>query len=207
MNGGRRSWSAEAHTRARLGLAIAASAALHLGVMPSLTLGLGGPGDGGGQAQPLRAWIARENDEPRVTAERAAPDSQSPVGPSAGRVIVSGATGRGLPVVSETRYFLASELDHRPVPLLPVEPRYPDDADGRVGRVVLNLFIDQDGHVDKVVLVSGDHSFEGSAIWAFGQARFSPGVRRGAAVKSQMLIEVTYHPDGSRKGPGPRDEG
>jgi TonB family protein len=112
-----------------------------------------------------------------------------------------------LPAYDESRYFTASELEHRPMPLLPIEPRYPEAADGRVGRVVLNLFIDQDGHVDKVVLVSGDHPFDESAMWAFVQARFSPGVKRGAAVKSQMLIEITYRPDEGRPDAVPGHEG
>jgi TonB family protein len=190
MVSARRSWRPEA----RLGAAIAASVALHLGVMPGLSSGLGGP-DLGGEGPPLRARIALEKDQRRAAAERV-PGSDRSTGP--------GPAERGLPVVRESPYFTASELDHRPVPLLPVDPRYPDGADGRVGRVVLNLFIDRDGGVDKIVLVSGDHPFDESAMWAFGLARFSPGVRRGAAVKSQMLIEITYRPEPSptAKTPG-----
>ena len=101
----------------------------------------------------------------------------------------------------DDRYFTASELDHRPTPLIPVEPRYPGDGSTRIGRVVLNLFIDQDGRVDKVVVVSGERPFDESALWAFGQARFSPGVRHGTPVKSQMLIEVIYRPDDARAAP------
>jgi TonB family protein len=200
MIGSPRSWRPEA----RLGAAIAASAALHLGLMPAVTFGLGGTGDGA-RAPLLRAWITDKNSELRTGGERTRSDAMSPGRTGAG--IASGPTVSGLPAYGESRYFTASELDHRPVPLLPIEPRYPGAADGRVGRVVLNLFIDQDGHVDKVVLVSGDHPFDESAMWAFVQARFSPGVRRGAAVKSQMLIEITYRPDEARPDTAPGHEG
>lgn len=189
MNGTRRAWSAGVNPGARLGAAIVVSAALHLGVIPSLAFGPGSPGP---SAEPLRVRLALEIAPARPAAER---DSEAAAAPGTGRTAASGAK-EDFPVPAEDRYFTASELDHRPVPLMPVEPRFPRDAAGRIGRVVLNLFIDQDGRVDKVVLVSGDRPFDESAVWAFGQARFSPGVRNGVPVKSQMLIEVTYRPEG-----------
>ncbi len=199
MSGGRRSWSAGVNPAARLGAAVVASAALHLSVIPGLAFG---PGDAGLPAEPLRARLARESARPSPGAERE-PDSAPAPGSRTGRTPAS-RTDTKLPVPADDRYFTASELDHRPVPLMQVEPRYPGDAAARLGRVVLELFIDQDGRVDKVVVVSGERPFDESALWAFGQARFSPGVRRGAPVKSRMLIEVLYRPD---EAPAPRSPG
>jgi TonB family protein len=201
MNGARRSWSTEARPTLRLGVAVAASVALHLGAMPGLALRLGGPGDGAATARMLQARIAPERDAPR-SGER----EDSPAAGAGDGGMPASRSRHGVPAVEEPRYFPAGELDHSPAPLMSVEPKYPAGADGRPGRVVLNLFIDQDGHVDKIVLLSGEHPFDESAIWAFGQARFSPGVRRGEAVKSQMLIEVTYRPDPART-PAPSDAG
>jgi len=60
--------------------------------------------------------------------------------------------------------------------------------------VVLRLFINELGTVDEVMVVRAEPSgvFEKSAIAAFGSARFSPGMLAGAAVKSQLLVEVLY---------------
>lgn len=202
MNGGRRSWSAGLNPTARLGAAVVASAALHLSVIPSLAFG---PGDPGLRAEPLRARLVFGSERRKPAAERE-PDSAAPPGSRAGRTPASRAAAE-LPVPSDDRYFTASELDHRPVPLMSVEPRYPGDAAARVGHVVLELFIDQDGRVDKVVVVSGERPFDESALWAFGQARFSPGVRHGERVKSRMLVEILYRPDESRAARSPGGEG
>jgi TonB family protein len=194
MNGVPRPWSAEAHPVSRLGLAIAASAALHAGVMPSLAAKLGGPGTGAASAQPLYATLTVERERPRPRAER-----DAPFPPAGGNgASMTSASAPGIPVVEDARYFTAAELDHSPTPLMPIEPRYPAGAGGRAGRVVLNLFIDRDGRVDKIVLVSGDRPFDESALRAFAETRYSPGVRHGATVKSQMVIEVTYLPEKER---------
>ncbi len=202
MTGGPRSWSAGANPAARLGAAVLASAALHFGVIPGLAFG---PGVAAPTAEPLRARLALESGGAKPAAERE-PDPYKPAGPRAEAGSPSRANAE-LPVPRDDRYFTASELDHRPQPLMPVEPRYPGDAAGRVGRVVLDLFIDQDGRVDKVVLVSGERPFDESAMWAFGQARYSPGVRNGAPVKSRMLIEIDYRPGEAGAAPSPGGEG
>jgi TonB family protein len=63
--------------------------------------------------------------------------------------------------------------------------------------VVLRLLINERGTVDEVTVVRAEPIgvFEKSALAAFRGARFSPGMRYGAAVKSQLLVEVQYRMD------------
>jgi len=95
------------------------------------------------------------------------------------------------------RYFSLSELDRRPVPLVSVEPAYPELAAAHTKFVVLAILISEAGSVDRVVPVTdspGD-PFRESAVTAFSKARFSPGLRNGAPVKSRMLVEVSFESD------------
>jgi len=195
MSAARQPWSAGAHPAARLSAAIVASVALHLGALPSLIPGQPGPGQRAADFEALRVRLEPRREEARAKTAAAGPLRSSSTGDGAAVAPLPGPTRRGLPAASEPRYFTASDLDHRPQPLLAVEPRYPAGGGGRAGRVVLNVFIHEDGHVDKVVLVSGDARFGESAVRAFSNTLFSPGVRHGVAVRSQMLIEVTYRPD------------
>jgi TonB family protein len=95
------------------------------------------------------------------------------------------------------RYFSLSELDRRPVALVSVNPVYPELTARHTKFVVLAILINEAGSVDRVVPVTdspGD-PFRESAVAAFSRARFSPGMRNGAAVKSRVLVEVTFESD------------
>jgi TonB family protein len=96
--------------------------------------------------------------------------------------------------VTSLRYYLGSELDQRAVPLQPIEPEYPIAAGVRDGALVLRLLINEHGRVDDIIVARAEPEgvFESSARSAFAGARFSPGVREGAPVKSQLLVEVNY---------------
>lgn len=80
-----------------------------------------------------------------------------------------------------------------------VEPEYPESAARRflAGKVVIRLFIDESGKVERVVTLSADPPghFERPAEEAFRAARFSPGMKDGRAVKVQITLEVNFeHP-------------
>jgi len=96
--------------------------------------------------------------------------------------------------VTSPRYYLGSELDQRAVPLQAIEPEYPAAAGAREGTLMLRLLINEHGRVDDIIVVRAEPKgvFESPARSAFAGARFSPGVREGAPVKSQLLIEVDY---------------
>ena len=105
---------------------------------------------------------------------------------------------RALPV--PPRYFAAHELDSRPQVLSHVEPQFPALALGPTGRVVLRLYINEAGSVDRVAVESADTTgaFEAAAREAFATARFLPGTKAGVPVKAVMRIEVLFgrpHPE------------
>lgn len=93
-------------------------------------------------------------------------------------------------------YALANLLDVSPYPLVDIKPEYPDSAGGQQGRVVLRLFINENGDVDELVVVRATPRgyFEEAAISAFAKGRFSPGMKTGRAVKSQLAVEVEFVP-------------
>ena len=66
----------------------------------------------------------------------------------------------------------------------------------REGSVVLRLLVGEAGEVDEVAVVRAFPRglFEASALAAFGQAKFSPGLLLGVPVKSQITIEVQFTP-------------
>lgn len=106
-------------------------------------------------------------------------------------------------VVERAHYFKASELNVRPTPLVDVDAEYPVQALGREGYLVLQLLINESGAVDDAIVATSeaDGIFDESALTAFRQARFSPGMRQGVPVKSEMWIEVWFHAPRDRPAP------
>lgn len=105
-------------------------------------------------------------------------------------------TGRGNGIQSYDlpEYLPTSELEIRPHPIRPIEPTTPEDAEPQSMKVVLRLWISPEGKVDRVVTVSGpeDERFSRSAATAFAMSRFSPGVKHGVPVGTEMLVEVVF---------------
>jgi TonB family protein len=93
-------------------------------------------------------------------------------------------------------YYPAHYLHRRPSPLKPILPTYPAAAEGLSGHVVIRLLISETGAVDNVRIESSDPPmvFESVVIDAFAAAEFAPGIISSIAVKSQVLIEVTFEP-------------
>ncbi|MEO8807170.1 MAG: energy transducer TonB [Burkholderiaceae bacterium] len=106
----------------------------------------------------------------------------------------SPAVAPGLPPAPA--YLMASRLDPGPHPIDEVDPAYPENANLQEGSVVLRLLISEAGAVDNVAVVRAYPAglFDQSALEAFGRARFSPGMRFGIPVKSQITVEVMFTP-------------
>jgi TonB family protein len=107
------------------------------------------------------------------------------------------AAAAALPSVpSSTYYYRTRDLDVQPGIMTRVEPAYPDAAlaRGLSGKVVLRLYINEKGAVDRVETLSAKPAgyFEASAERAFQAARFTPGRKGKQAVKTQMVIEVSF---------------
>lgn len=64
------------------------------------------------------------------------------------------------------------------------------------GTVRVTLLIDETGNVNEVSTAGAEPAgiFEGAVRRAFASARFSPARKDGRAVKSRVLISVTYNP-------------
>jgi len=212
------------HVKVRLGTALVASAALHLGLAQQLSFFPGSPFQrGAARSMPLQAHFIAAEDHPETSGvsgtgeARAGNRARTPVpatvptpssAPGPAQVPEVEET-RGIAIGQEPRYFLGSELDRRPVALAPIEPEYPATAGPEGAYLVLRLLIGESGAVDRVrVLVSDpERVFDESAIAAFGRARFSPGVRHGMPVKSQMYIELKYLPRNQQPAAEPMSPG
>ncbi len=97
----------------------------------------------------------------------------------------------------ETRraqYLLKNRLQSGPMPLSEIEPVYPERAGSIQGKVVLTVYINEQGKVDEVVIVRAfpEGLFEAAAVEAFAKAQFSPGKQLGVPVKSQFTVEVAF---------------
>lgn len=97
----------------------------------------------------------------------------------------------------EPRYFRASELDSRPAPLGEIEPAMPQDAGAKAGRVIARILINAAGVADRVIIESAEppQVFDRTVVDAFSTARYRPGMKGGAAVGSQMRVEVSFQGD------------
>ncbi|MBZ0104370.1 MAG: TonB family protein [Sulfuricella denitrificans] len=101
-----------------------------------------------------------------------------------------------MPLIEDTKYYPAVEVDVHPSALQVIQPRYPDEAAGAsvAGSVVLVLLLDESGKVQALSVeeASPPGVFEQSAMDAFRNARFSPAQRNGRVVKSRVRIKVSY---------------
>jgi protein TonB len=157
----------------RLALALAASAALH-------ALLVGGLGSPGGEAE-ARAGAALS----AILVSEAAAEERPAAAPAARPALRTG------PLLK--RYYRRSELDVAPNIMTRVVPEYPHMAHVS-GKVTIRVFIDERGTVERVAVLRAEPPghFEASAQKAFLAARFTPGMKRGVAVKSQLTLQVDY---------------
>ena len=113
----------------------------------------------------------------------------------------------GAPAVGP-KYFRASELDTKPFPLNAIEPVSPPGAADKTVKVIARILINESGRADTVRIESRGRGkpFDEAVKKAFGSARYQAGTKNGINVKSQMLIEVTFHgqEEGRRASPRSR---
>jgi protein TonB len=170
----------------RLIAALAASFALHAALMAGL--------DGPYSLHPgLFSWLTQPA-ETRLQVALAAPRPEAV--PTAKEAPASTTAGGALGVA---RYYRTRELDVVPGIMTRVMPEYPEHAARRflAGRVVVRLFLDESGSVERVVALDAEPPgyFEQAAVDAFRAARFSPGMKDGRPVKVQITLEVNFeHP-------------
>jgi protein TonB len=181
----------------RLAAAFLGSIALHAAA--AAVLDVRGTGeqskDPVGQANPLvlhavlRLERAKPPQAPRAAEAEPTVLAQAPVAPQQ-------APAHPLATVPETHYYKSSELQVRPSITTNERPESPVSAlgSGVTGTVILRLFVDADGHVERVQTVSSEPQgyFEEAAEKAFQAAAFTPGYRDGRPVPVQIVIEVLF---------------
>ena len=115
-------------------------------------------------------------------AEAAAPANASSIGPES--------LAASNPV--------AASLDRGAHPLDDIDPAFPPAAGSRGGSVTLRLVISATGVVEDIAVVRAvpPGVFDDAALAAFGHARFAPGMRGGVAVRSEVVYEVEFAPQG-----------
>jgi TonB family protein len=124
-----------------------------------------------------------------------APPSQSASAATPNRADTSeGRTSISTPTAAEP----TSGLDRGPQPLDDIEPAIPVAAGDRGGVVTLRLVISDQGAVESIeVLASSPPGlFDAAALAAFGRARFSPGMKGGVPVRSEVRYDVSFAPIG-----------
>jgi protein TonB len=103
-----------------------------------------------------------------------------------------------MPLLADSTWYPAAELDVFPAALAPVRPTYPQAAAdaGVAGEVTLLLLIDDAGYVrDSAVLDAlPPNTFDEAALAALRAARFRPGQRDGREVRSRILVKVVFNP-------------
>lgn len=151
---------------------------------------------------PIRAVLVSETVAPSPYATEQV--AQRKAGSPPATTTSADSTPRAL--LPQPRYYLTRELDVRPGIMTRTEPEFPEAAARRFlsGRVVVRLFIGDDGRVEKVDVVTAEPPgyFEEAAVSAFLSSRFSPGLKNGRPVNVQMTLEVIFDIADAPKLPG-----
>jgi protein TonB len=181
--------------------AVTASLALHAAVGFGLTVAPPGSPIGSGSlaSHPLQARIVSPPAAPPPLAvqSNAATATKKPAPPDrASSTAAPTDPAPPLGLGGSPIYYPPSELDVRPRLTTRVDPVYPRVAPPDGGYLVLRLLIDEQGFVERTIIVLADPEgyFEEATTEAFAAARFAPGRRGGVAVKSQLWIEMKFRP-------------
>jgi protein TonB len=91
-----------------------------------------------------------------------------------------------------------SDFDVRPTPVKTPPPSYPNNMrrDGVTGVVAVKVIIDESGAViECTVSKSSNPEFDGPAISAVKNWKFTPAQKGGTAVKSKIVIPIKFSLD------------
>lgn len=115
---------------------------------------------------------------------------------SAARDEVSNLPLPELPLLVDTRWYTAREVERRPEPMGEIRPLYPEAARQRgiEGSVVVALHIDEAGEVREVEILESNPPgvFDAAVLAAYGQARFTPAARGGQPVRYLGRYRVLF---------------
>lgn len=104
-----------------------------------------------------------------------------------------------VPVMVDTTWYTARQVDRRPVPLDARLPAYPEEARlrGIQGSVVVELQIDELGRVQDLEIIESDPPgvFDDAVRQAYGEARYAPALREGRPVRYRGKYRVSFELD------------
>lgn len=125
-----------------------------------------------------------------------APSAPAPSRESPGPVL-------DVPLLADTRYYTAKELDVQPFALRRPEPVYPVRAEEQsvAGRVLIRLHLEADGSISRTEVVSVSpggaygEMFRKATLDSLRSTRFKPAQRNGQPVRAVVEIPVVFEPD------------
>lgn len=196
----------------RLILALAVSLALHLALIFGVQVTAARQDSGAHRVMEVRVERAAEAESAEKISARLPDDlakqpvegevALQPAKPAS--IAASPLPALEMPLIEDPTWYPAKQVDAHPVALNPIKPVYPEKGVelGVDGKVLLLLLIDEAGVVKEVSVAEADPEgiFEESALAAFRNARFTPAQKNGRAVKSRVLIRVSYESN-DRKRP------
>lgn len=158
--------------------------------------------------QPAASAVKAAVPAPQPAGTAANPEVRAPAPPSpaqssdhAAGVTVSGQPAPAtslpsLPVMVDTTWYEARQLDVQPQTKVRITPDYPADAAQRgvEGTVTLKLWVDEFGTVQRLEVEQGSPPgvFDASAVTAFARAPFLPARKDGQPVRALIRVRVRY---------------
>lgn len=97
-------------------------------------------------------------------------------------------------------------LSPPPRPIGSVDPIKPDGTSGIGGNVLLRVYVNERGRVDRIEVVrsSPPGVFDAAAMAAFGGVPYSPGLLGGVPVAAYTMFEVVFPAAGAGANAGAR---
>lgn len=130
---------------------------------------------------------------PRTDGE---PHREAGVTPAVGRDDPSALPLPEVPLLIDTRWYTAREVERRPEPIGEILPAYPEEARRRgiEGSVVVALHIDETGAVREVEVLESSPPgvFDAAVVAAYSQARFRPAALAGRPVRYVGKYRVVF---------------
>lgn len=207
----------------RLAAGLVVSIALHGALLASMRPTPGSPGGSErvritARVQPAGAPLARIEPPtpPRATpppeprpepvprsapAPRPAPGLEPAHAPTASAIQTPPAAGAAVPPAQSAGnagkyYFRSSEVDESARPAADVEPAFEKGTEFIEGFIVAEVFVNERGSVDDVVLLIADPPdvFDAAIVAALKATRFTPAVKNGIAVKTAAVYYTKIEP-------------
>jgi len=222
------SLSPRAKSLVRLLVMVEISLALHLAIIFGIQVGA--VERGGAPSSPIEARLvpaASAKDEPqqqllvkaieRPIESRVEEFKPPQTAPSAARTVpeephtpgmpaaAAGTTMIDAPLAADPTYYPLIDVDTRPARANNAKPIYPEKASDEdvKGYVKVLFLLSEDGTVDEATILKETPSGYGfgTAVneW-LRDARFNPSMRKGRAVKSRVVYEVTFDPNDNPQG-------